>query len=144
MQLCISFRSRSDLVFWMLTIPWIFWAASFRVPQKEVGKRSSITFFRFRDTFGLTFSDVSVNFFVTLLPDSFCRTPFAGLLLRLFGLLVSYLILQACVSFRSVSDNRLQKTREGCGCFRGLLDLSGPVSRDTARLSQLGGPLKST
>ena len=53
---------------------------SFRVPQKECGKRSSITFFRFRDAFGhfsVTFSDASVTFFVTffaelLLPDSFC------------------------------------------------------------------------
>ena len=50
------------------------------VPQKECGKRSSITFFRFRDTFGhfsVTFPDASVTFFVTffaklLLPDSFC------------------------------------------------------------------------
>ena len=56
----------------------------FRVPQKEVGKRSSITFFSFRDTFGhfsVTFSDASVTFFVTFLPDSFCQTPFARLLL---------------------------------------------------------------
>ena len=51
-----------------------------RVPQKECGKRSSITFFRFRDAFddfSVTFSDASVTFFVT-----FCQTPFAGLLLR--------------------------------------------------------------
>ena len=49
----------------------------FRVPQKECGKRSSITFFRFRDAFGhfsVTFSDASVTF----LPNSFCRTPFAA------------------------------------------------------------------
>ena len=52
----------------------------FKVPQKEVGKRSSITFFCFRDSFGhfwVTFSDAPVTFFVTffaklLLPDSFC------------------------------------------------------------------------
>ena len=52
-----------------------------RVPQKECGKRSSITFFHFRDAFGhfsVTFSDASVTFFVTFLPDSFCRTPFAA------------------------------------------------------------------
>ena len=58
---------------------------SVRVLQKEVGKRSSITFFflfRFRDSFGhslVTFSDVSVTFFVAflpklLLPDAFCGT----------------------------------------------------------------------
>ena len=52
-----------------------------RVPQKECGKRSSITFFRFWDAFGhfsVTFSDASVTFFVTFLPNSFCRTPFAA------------------------------------------------------------------
>ena len=51
-----------------------------RVPQKEVGKRSSITFFRFGDSFGhflVTFSDASVTF-----SSLFCQTPFAGLLLR--------------------------------------------------------------
>ena len=51
------------------------------MPQKECGKRSSITFFRFRDTFGhfsVTFSDSAVTFFVTFLPDSFCWTPFAA------------------------------------------------------------------
>ena len=49
------------------------------MPQKECDKRSSITFFHFRDTFGhfSAFSDASVTFFVTffarlLLPDSFC------------------------------------------------------------------------
>ena len=49
-----------------------------RVPQKEVGKRSSVTFFRFRDSFGhflVTFSDASLTFFITFLPNSFCRTP---------------------------------------------------------------------
>ena len=53
---------------------------SFRVPQKECGKRSSMTFFRFRDAFGhfsVTFSDASVTF-----SSLFCQTPFAGLLLR--------------------------------------------------------------
>ena len=52
-----------------------------RMPQKECGKRSSITFFRLRDAFGhfsVTFSDASVTFFVTFLPNSFCRTPFAA------------------------------------------------------------------
>ena len=52
-----------------------------RVPQKECGKRSSITFFGFRDAFGhfsVTFSDASVTFFVTFLPNSLCRTPFAA------------------------------------------------------------------
>ena len=54
--------------------------ATLSVPQKEVGKRSSITFFRFRSSFGhflVTFSDASVTFSIT-----FCQTPFAGLLLR--------------------------------------------------------------
>ena len=54
---------------------------STRVPQKECGKRSSITFFRFRDAFGhfsVTFSDASVTFFVTFLPNSFCWSPFAA------------------------------------------------------------------
>ena len=48
-----------------------------RVPQKECGKRSSITFFRFRDAFGhfsVTFSDAFVTF-----SSLFCQTPFAGL-----------------------------------------------------------------
>ena len=43
-----------------------FGIKTFRVPQKECGKRSSITFFRFRDAFGhfsVTFSDASVSFF---------------------------------------------------------------------------------
>ena len=55
--------------------------SNFRVPQKECGKRSSITFLRFRDAFGhfsVTFSDASVTFFVTFLPNSFCQTPFAS------------------------------------------------------------------
>ena len=49
--------------------------------KKEVGKRSSITFFRFRDSFGhflVTFSDAPVTFFVTFLPNSSCWTPFAA------------------------------------------------------------------
>ena len=57
-----------------------YYLRKIRVLQKELGKRSSITFFRFRDSFGhflVTFSDASVTFFVTffaklLLPDSFC------------------------------------------------------------------------
>ena len=51
------------------------------VPQEECGKRSSITFLRFRDSFGhfsVTFSDASVTSFVTFLPNSFCRTLFAA------------------------------------------------------------------
>ena len=49
--------------------------------KRRCGKRSSITFFRFRDAFGhfsVTFSDASVTFFVAFLPNSFCRTPFAA------------------------------------------------------------------
>ena len=54
--------------------------AKLRVPQKEVGKRGSISFFCFRDSFThflVTFSDASVpfsrHFFARLLlPDSFC------------------------------------------------------------------------
>ena len=53
-----------------------FSGALVRVPQKEVGKRSSIPFFVFA-TFLVTFSDASVTLFVAL-----CQTPFAGLLLR--------------------------------------------------------------
>ena len=59
-----------------------FLRTKIRVPQKECGKRSSITFFRFRDAFGhfsVTFlPDAFVTFFITFLPDSFCRTPFAA------------------------------------------------------------------
>ena len=54
-------------------IPEFYHPLPFRVPQKEVGKRSLITFFRFRDSFGhflVTFSDVSVTFFGTFLPNS--------------------------------------------------------------------------
>ena len=46
-----------------------------RVPQKECGKGSSITFFCFRDAFG----HFSVTFFLMLL-SLFCQTPLAGLL----------------------------------------------------------------
>ena len=49
---------------------------SIRVPQKECGKRSSITFFVF-GTLSVTFSDTFVTFF-----RHFFATPFAGLLLR--------------------------------------------------------------
>ena len=47
-----------------------------RVPQKECGKRSSITFFHFRDAFVSLFG----HFFLTLLSlfsSLFCQTPFA-------------------------------------------------------------------
>ena len=47
------------------------------VRQKELDH----FFFRFRDAFGhfsVTFSDASVTFFVTFVPNSFCRTPFAA------------------------------------------------------------------
>ena len=54
-----------------------FKKALLRVPQKEVGKRSSITFF-VSGTLLVTFSDASVTFFVTFLLNSFCRTPFAA------------------------------------------------------------------
>ena len=67
----------------------IFLNMSLRVPQKECGKRSSITFFRFRDAFGhfsVTFSDAFVTFSSLfcqtklLLPDSFCGRVRAVLL----------------------------------------------------------------
>ena len=45
---------------------------SFSVPEKEVGKRSSITFF-----ISITFWSLSLA-----LLSLFCQTPFAGLLLR--------------------------------------------------------------
>ena len=54
---------------------------SLRVQQKEVGKRSSIIFFSFSGLFRsllVTFSDASLTFFVTFLPNSFCRTPIVG------------------------------------------------------------------
>ena len=35
-------------------------------------------FDRFFGHFLVSFSDASVTFFVTFLPDSFCRTPFAA------------------------------------------------------------------
>ena len=53
----------------------------FRVLQKGGRQKEFDHFFRFRDAFGhflLTFSDASGTFFVTFLPDSFCRTPFAA------------------------------------------------------------------
>ena len=49
-----------------------------RVPRKEVGKRSSITFFRLWDSFGHFFWRLILSLF----PSLFCQTPFAGLLLR--------------------------------------------------------------
>ena len=51
---------------------------SLRVPQKEVGKGSLIILFSFGH-YLVTFSDTSVTLFVTFLPDSFCRNPFAAL-----------------------------------------------------------------
>ena len=48
-----------------------------RVPQKEVGKRSSITFFVF-GTLSVTFRSLFRQLFSSL----FCQTPFAGLLSR--------------------------------------------------------------
>ena len=78
----------------MLTIPWTFWDLSrftgvylvsevfqtkvahfCQVPQKEVGKGSSITFFSFGHLLA-TFADASVTYFVTFLPDFFCRDSF--------------------------------------------------------------------
>ena len=54
--------------------------ASLRVPQKEVGKRSSITFFVF-GTLLVTFRSLFLTL-LSLFPSLFCQTPFAGLLLR--------------------------------------------------------------
>ena len=48
--------------------------------KRSAAKGVRSLFFRFRDAFGhfsVTFSDASVTFFVTFLPNSFCRTPFA-------------------------------------------------------------------
>ena len=48
---------------------------------KGVRQKEFDHLFRFRDAFGhfsVTFSDAFVTFFVTFLPDSFCRTPFAA------------------------------------------------------------------
>ena len=52
----------------------MFTLAALRVPQKEVGQRELNHFF---NVFG-HFSDVSVTFFVTFVPNAFCRTPFAA------------------------------------------------------------------
>ena len=46
--------------------------------RKRRSAKGVRSLFRFRDTFGhflVIFSDVFVTFFVTFLPDSFCRTP---------------------------------------------------------------------
>ena len=67
--------------------PWFLWDSTpqkwsnatmsiCRVPQKQVGKRSSIVFFNFGH-FLVTFLTL-----LSLLSSLFCRTPFAGLLLR--------------------------------------------------------------
>ena len=53
-----------------------------KVPQIEVGRRSSITLNvsfsgLFRSLFGHTFSDASVTFSSLICPNSFCRTPFS-------------------------------------------------------------------
>ena len=49
--------------------------------KRSAAKGVRSLFFRFRDAFGhfsVIFSDASVAFFVTFLPNSFCRTPFAA------------------------------------------------------------------
>ena len=50
------------------------------MPQKECGKRSSITFFVF-GTLSVTFRSLFVTL-LSLFSSLFCQTPFAGLLLR--------------------------------------------------------------
>ena len=49
--------------------------------KRRSAKGVQSLFFRFRDSFGhflVTSPDASVAFFVTFLPSSFCRTPFAA------------------------------------------------------------------
>ena len=57
-----------------------FFPKTIRVPQKECGKRSSITFFVF-GTLLVTFRSLFLML-LSLFSSLFCRTPFAGLLLR--------------------------------------------------------------
>ena len=65
-------------------LPDLFFLGFFGKTQgaaKGVRQKEFDHFFRFRDAFGhfsVTFSDASVTFFVTFLPNSFCRTPFAA------------------------------------------------------------------
>ena len=56
-------------------------AKRIRVPQKEVGKRSSITFFFAFETLLVTFWSLFLMF-LSLFSSLFCQTPFPGLLLR--------------------------------------------------------------
>ena len=65
------------------------------MPQKERCKGSSITCFVFGTLsvhFSVTFSDASVTFLVTFLPNSFCRTPFAAGVTKPFKGLIDALV----------------------------------------------------
>ena len=57
---------------------WVVKRRSFRVPQEEVGKRSSITFFVF-ETLSATFWSLFLML-LSLFRHFVCQTPFAGLL----------------------------------------------------------------
>ena len=79
----------------------------FQVTQKQVGKRSLITFWVLgilSVNFLVTFSDASVTFFVPCLPNSSCRTPFAAgcydlISFPFFGVLAC---LRACISSSTI------------------------------------------
>ena len=58
----------------------MFFSYFLRVPQKECGKRSSMTFFVF-GTLSVTFRSLFLML-LSLFSSLFCQTPFAGLLLR--------------------------------------------------------------
>ena len=65
---------------WSIPFPGEIHMDQFRVPQKEVGKRSSITFFVF-GTLSVTFCSLFLML-LSLFSSLFCQTPFARLLLR--------------------------------------------------------------
>ena len=105
-----------------------------RKPQKEVGKRRSITFFSFFfGTLSVTFWSLFLMllslFFVTFLPNSFCRTPFAGLLLRqgdsrsrkdLGRSGKSTFSLVSCVSWEAIATLDFQSILGRMACADGL------------------------
>ena len=92
----------------------------FRVPRKEVGRRNSITFFRFRGPFGHflgTFSDASVTFFVTFLPNSV-----AGLLLRQGDLLSFFFLFSLSLKKKKrFSFLRVEPLKLGVSCSFSVL-----------------------
>ena len=70
-----------------------------RVPQKEVGQGSSITFFVF-GTVSVTFWSLFLML-LSLFSSLFCQTPFAGLLLRQGDMRVKQSQNRSCLSTNS-------------------------------------------